>query len=170
MAAIIRSRRLVLRPFEIADATDVFACITPEVTCYMRWDPPVSMTEFRTQREVRMRNEEHSTVSLVIRRTDTEKCLGMAAVEGLQSVAPEIGLWLKASAHGVGYGREIVDGLVAWVSKNLQVTDLVYPVAVENIASRRIAEALGGRVMGSRSGVKYDSVVYVIPLQGDQGG
>lgn len=36
MAAIIRSRRLVLRPFEMADATDVFACITPEVTRYMR--------------------------------------------------------------------------------------------------------------------------------------
>ncbi len=170
MAAIIRSRRLVLRPFEMADATDVFACITPEVTRYMRWGPPKSLTEFRTQREVRMRNEEHSTLSLVVRRTDTEECLGMAAVEGLPSAAPEIGLWLKASAHGVGYGREVVGALVAWVSKTLQVTNLVYPVAVENLASRRIAEALGGRIVGSRSGVKYDSVIYAIPLQGDQGG
>lgn len=117
-----------------------------------------------------MRNEEHSTLSLVVRRTDTEECLGMAAVEGLPSAAPEIGLWLKASAHGVGYGREVVGALVAWVSKTLQVTNLVYPVAVENLASRRIAEALGGRIVGSRSGVKYDSVIYAIPLQGDQGG
>jgi RimJ/RimL family protein N-acetyltransferase len=37
-------------------------------------------------------------------------------------------------------------------------------VAIENIASRRIAEKLHGEIIGNRTNPKYDSVVYRIPL------
>jgi RimJ/RimL family protein N-acetyltransferase len=33
------------------------------------------------------------------------ECLGMAGLEDADSVSPEIGLWLKESAHGQGFGR-----------------------------------------------------------------
>ena len=40
----------------------------------------------------------------------------------------------------------------------------MYPVAIQNIASRRIAEILHGEIIGNRTNPKYDSFVYRIPL------
>jgi hypothetical protein len=37
-------------------------------------------------------------------------------------------------------------------------------VAIQNIASRRIAENLHGEIIGNRTNPKYDSVVYRIPF------
>ena len=38
----------------------------------------------------------------------------MASLEDADSVSPELGLWLKESAHGQGFGREVVAALVEW--------------------------------------------------------
>jgi hypothetical protein len=39
----------------------------------------------------------------------------------------------------------------------------IYPVAVQNTASRRIAEGFQGEIIGHRANPKYESVVYRIP-------
>jgi len=40
----------------------------------------------------------------------------------------------------------------------------IYPVAIQNTASRRIAENLHGEIIGNRTNPKYDSVAYRIPF------
>jgi RimJ/RimL family protein N-acetyltransferase len=87
----------------------------------------------------------------------------MASFEGADSVSPELGLWLKESAQGQGFGREVVAALVEWGHATLGKESFIYPVAVQNIASRRIAEKLHGEIIGNRTNAKYDSVVYRIP-------
>jgi len=87
----------------------------------------------------------------------------MASLEDADSVCPELGLWLKESAHRQGFGREVVAALVEWGHAFLGKASFTYPVAVENIASRRIAENLGGEIIGTRTNPKYDSVIYRIP-------
>ena len=77
---------------------------------------------------------------------------------------PELGLWLKESAHGQGFGREVVAALVEWGHATLGKGSFIYPVAVQNTASRRIAENLHGEIIGNRTNPKYDSVVYRIPF------
>ena len=47
---LIRSPRLRLQSFEMADAEEVFACITPEVARFMTWEPPRSLAEFMAHR------------------------------------------------------------------------------------------------------------------------
>ena len=103
-------------------------------------------------------------VSFVIRRLDNRECLGMASLEDADSVSPELGLWLKESAHGQGFGREVVAALVEWGHANLGKGSFIYPVAIQNTASRRIAENLHGEIIGNRTNPKYDSVVYRIPF------
>jgi RimJ/RimL family protein N-acetyltransferase len=88
----------------------------------------------------------------------------MASLEDVDSVAPELGLWLKESAHGQGFGREVVAALVQWGHATLGKGSFIYPVAIQNIASRRIAENLHGEIIGNRRNPKYDSVVYSIPF------
>jgi RimJ/RimL family protein N-acetyltransferase len=102
-----------------------------------------------------------------------EKYIGMDVHQATISVAVmdaggklimECLLETKASAHGQGFGREVVAALVEWGRATLRKGSFIYPVAVQNTASRRIAENLHGEIIGNRTNPKYDSVVYRIPF------
>ena len=160
---VIQSSRLQLSQFQMADAPEVFACITPPIARFMPWEPP-SWSEYVTRCEKRAQDADPNRLSFVIRRLDNNECLGMASFEGADSDSPELGLWLKESAHGQGFGREVVAALVAWGHANLGKTSFIYPVAVQNTASRRIAEKLQGEIIGSVTKPKYECVVYRIPF------
>jgi len=162
MALHIETARLSLDRFAMSDAEDVFRCITPAVTRFMAWDPP-TFDEYRSRCESLAQADDQAEISLVIRRKETRECLGVIGIEGLGGAHPELGIWMKETAHGQGYGREVIEAVAGWASGTLNSAGFIYPVAVENIASRRIAEGLGGEVIGTRSSPKYDSVVYKIP-------
>jgi RimJ/RimL family protein N-acetyltransferase len=108
---VIQSPRLQLSQFQMMDAQEVFACITPAIAKFMPWEPP-SWGEYVARCEKRVQAAEPDTFSFVIRRLDNRECLGMASLEDANSVSPELGLWLKESAHGHGFGREVVATLV----------------------------------------------------------
>ena len=160
---VIQSPRLRLSQFQMRDAPEVFGCITSAITKFMPWEPP-SWSEYVARCEKRVQTPEPNKFSFVIRRLDNRECLGMAGLERADSVSPEVGLWLKESAHGQGFGREVVTALVEWGRATLGKASFIYPVAVQNTASRRIAEKLHGEIIGNRTNPKYDSVVYRIPF------
>ena len=162
MEILIRSARLQLRPFKMADAEEIFACITPAIARFMQWEPPRSLSEYKAHREARLQANDPSVFSFVVRGNETMECLGIAGLEDADQPSPELGIWLKEGAHGHGYGREAVQAVAEWAAKHLAKTSFLYPVAVQNIASRRIAEKLGGEIIGTRTNPKYESVVYKI--------
>jgi RimJ/RimL family protein N-acetyltransferase len=164
---VIQSPRLQLSQFQMTDAEEVFACITPAIARFMRWEPP-SWSEYLARCEERMRAPEPNTFSFVIRRQNNQECLGMMAVEACDTESPKLGLWIKESAHGQGFGREVVATVAEWAHKTLGKGSFIYPVAVQNTASRRIAERLGGEIIENRTSPKYDSVVYKIPWTASQ--
>ncbi len=159
---VIQSPRLQLSQFQMADAEEVFACITPAITRFMRWEPP-SWSEYMARCEERLRAPNPNALSFVIRRRDSNECLGMAGLENSDRPSPELGLWIKESVHRQGFGREVVATLAGWAHKTLGKQSFIYPVAVQNIASRRIAEGFQAEIIGRRSSPKYDSIVYRIP-------
>lgn len=160
---VIQSPRLQLSQFQMRDAQEVFVCITPAIARFMPWEPP-SWNEYVARCEKRVQTPGPNMFSFVIRRLDKRECLGMASFEGADSVSPELGLWLKESAHGQGFGREVVAALVEWGHTTLGKRSFIYPVAVQNTASRRIAEKLHGEIISHRTNPKYESVVYRIPF------
>ena len=160
---VIQSPRLQLSQFQMTDAQEVFGCITPAIARFMPWEPP-SWSEYVTRCEKRVQAPDPNRLSFVIRRLDNRECLGMASFEDADSVSPELGLWLKESVHGKGFGQEVVAALVEWGHATLGKESFLYPVAVQNTASRRIAEYLHGEIIGNLKKPKYDSVVYRIPF------
>jgi RimJ/RimL family protein N-acetyltransferase len=162
MSQCLETPRLYLNPFALSDADELFQCITPAVARFMKWDPP-SAQEFPSICESAARAHERGGMQFVIRRRDSNECLGLCGVARLDDELPEMGIWMKTSAHGQGYGREAVATLLAWSSRASGCSAFSYPVAVENIASRWIAEGLGGKIVATRTGRKYNSVVYQIP-------
>jgi RimJ/RimL family protein N-acetyltransferase len=106
MQVLIRSARLQLSPFKMADAEEVFECITPAIARFMRWEPPKSLNEYKANREARSQANDPSVFSFVIRRSDTMECLGIAGLDEADQPTPELGIWLKEAAHGHGYERK----------------------------------------------------------------
>ena len=88
-----------------------------------------SRGEYMARCEQRLQAPEPNTFSFVIRRRDSEECLGMAAVEACDMESPELGLWMKESAHGQGLGREVVTAVAAVLA--------VIPPFDEYLRSRR---------------------------------
>src|SRR3984885_2786392 len=135
---VIQSPRLQLSQFQMIDAREVFACITLAIARFMPWEPP-SWSEYVTRCEKRVQAPEPNKFSFVIRRLGNRECLGMASLEDADSVSPELGLWLKESAHGQGFGREVVAALVEWGHATLGKGSLIYPVPIKNTASSGMA-------------------------------
>lgn len=106
---------------------------------------------------------------LVVRLKTTGEFLGMIGLHHIGSPEPEIGIWIKEVAHGLGYGREAIAATIAWAREKVDAAAFIYPVAVQNHPSRHLAESLGGTLVGTRqlrkpSGVVLDEVVYRISI------
>jgi RimJ/RimL family protein N-acetyltransferase len=163
------SPRLALHSFSAADAPDSFAAATPKIARFMGWDPASSLEAFAEIWRAWLPHMEAGTdLPLVVRLRETGEFLGAGGLHNLASAEPEVGIWIKEQAHGCGYGREAVATAIAWASRELSATGFIYPVVVENRASRHLAERLGGRLVGTRtlrkpSGAVFDQVVYRIP-------
>ena len=156
--------RAIARPFSREDARDVFACISPGVTRFMAWAPPATEADFAVVWKPWLLSQEDGLeLYLVARQRDDGQCLGIVGIHALKSETPELGIWLRHDVQGKGLGHELIGAVGKWVSQNVPIKYLEYPVAEENIASRRIAEAYGGEVRDYRSNPKYQSVVYHIP-------
>jgi len=85
---------------------------------------------------------------------------------------PELGIWVKKSAHGHKYDREAIQSLALWACEHLDLDYLIYPVDRANLPSRKIAESLGGQVFeekpvktargGFLDEVKYKLIIHEI--------
>ena len=104
---------------------------------------------------------------MVIIDKKTKEFLGCAGLHHLDRKTPELGIWLKKSSHGKNYGKESIFALKEWADKNIIYDYLLYPVADNNMPSRKIPEALGGKVAReydkkNLSGVKHHFIEYRI--------
>ncbi len=156
----ILSQRLSIEPFCEQDAVESFPCITPTLTRYMSWEPPASLEEYA---QVWGR-----WLPAIADGSDIERVgarfTGLVGLHHTGSETPELGIWVREDKHGLGFGGEAVRAVVQWASEWVVAKHFIYPVATQNRASRRIAEALGGVVIERRMAEKYESVVYQIPV------
>jgi RimJ/RimL family protein N-acetyltransferase len=162
------ANRLAMRAFTPADAPEIFAAASPAITRFMSWDPSPSLAAFaEVWRQWLPRMAAGTDLSLVIRLRATDEFLGVAGIHRIGSAEPEVGIWLKEAAHGLGFGREAIGAIVRWAPAHIGAAALIYPVAKQNHPSRRLAESLHGSIVGERnlrksSGVVLDEVVYRI--------
>jgi len=163
--------RLVLRPIAAEYAAEIFQEFTPEITTYMMPRSPSHISE--TEQFIAQAGEQRKTgtdLGFVILDKLSNEFLGVCGLHGTHnSKQPEVGLWLKKAAHGKGLGREAVSVLKDWCEQTLDVEGLVYPVDRKNQPSRKIPEALGGKVVSEKketnmSGSELDEVIYFIPV------
>jgi RimJ/RimL family protein N-acetyltransferase len=158
----IVSERLSIRPFGADDANDAFSCITPSLTRFLSFDPAPSPAAFETiWRGWLPKIDDGVDFTFTLRERATNAFIGLAGLHRTGDPEPELGIWVREDKHGQAYGREAVRAVAQWAAAAFEPSGFTYPVAVANRPSRRLAEALGGEVIGHRPGAKY--VVYRIP-------
>jgi RimJ/RimL family protein N-acetyltransferase len=144
---IIESERLTLLPTSEKYAQDMYRELTADITLYMQPKPADDISETLSFiRSSRNKMENGEQLQVVILNKNTGEFLGHGGINHLDSDTPELGIWIKKAAHGHKYGVEAVQALKNWIDTNVSYTYITYPVDKRNIASRKIAERLGGIV------------------------
>ena len=165
----LSSQRLLLKSFTGHDAREAFEAATPTIARFMSWEPAPSFEEFSLIWQSWIAKMHAGTdVSFAVRLKPSLEFLGAAGLHKTDAAEPEVGIWIKESQHGYGYGREAVEMIVAFVADDLSKRAVVYPVVEQNGPSRRLAESLGGKIIGTRrlrkaAGIEYSEIVYRIP-------
>lgn len=160
----ISTPRLELRPLTPEDVAEIFAAITPELTRFMAWEPPVSPAAMAGSQLRQISAMAAGTdLHLVIRLKDVGEFLGSAGLHTIGSAEPELGIWIKETAQSRGYGSEAIAALAAWAAPRFAIASFIWPVADDNVRSRRLAEALGGVPIRSTVRPKYRAIIYRIP-------
>ncbi|AJC20533.1 GNAT family N-acetyltransferase [Pandoraea pulmonicola] len=161
----IESQRLTLRPFQPADAPEAFDCISARLARYMSWEPSPDLEHFESVWQTWLTQMTNGTdYVFTVRLHDGDAFLGLAGLHRTTDEYPELGIWIRESQHGNGFGTEAVRAVADWGARVLGIRGYVYPVATENTPSRRIAESLGGVVIDARTTPKYALVIYRIPV------
>lgn len=143
---IICTSRLKLKPISLVYKDIIFAEFTPEITTYMYPRPAKHISEtieFIDRSITELKSGQ--TLQTVILKKPSE-FLGCAGLHNIETKTPELGIWIKKSAHGHKYGQEAMQGLKDWADKNLDYKYILYPAEKDNIPSRKVAELLGGKV------------------------
>jgi [ribosomal protein S5]-alanine N-acetyltransferase len=114
LSVTITTDRLQLVVVSDRFASDIFQEFTPEVTRYMFPSPPTAVEETLSFiAESRRAVQAGNTFTFAILSKQTAEFLGCCGLHGKDNArTPELGIWLKQSAHGHGYGREAVHVVV----------------------------------------------------------
>lgn len=143
----ISTPRLLLKPISRDYKEVIFSEFTEEITTYTYPRPAENITDTETFIQQSLEGLKKGTnLEIVILAKDSQEFLGCAGIHNLNK-EPALGIWLKKSAHGNRYGLEAITALKEWADKNLDYEYLIYPVDKRNIASRKIPESLGGKIV-----------------------
>ncbi len=159
LSVSIHTQRLVLHPVSDRHKFEIYMTFDEEITRYMHPKPPEKLEDtLEFIKTVRADMEIGKCLNMVILDTVTQEFYGCAGLHNVDTRTPEFGIWIKKYAHGHGFGREAVDGLMTWANENLDYDWLVYPVDRRNAASRKIPEKFGGIIAGRYETVSLDGI------------
>lgn len=136
----LRTERLVIQPFCDSFLSEYYKEFTDEITKYQYPDafPDLKAAKSLVSEFV-SEMEQGNMLELVI-LTRRGEFLGSMEAFGIKEKTPEVGLWLKSSAQGKGYGYEALKGLLTYLSTQGTYQHYIYEVDVRNLPSIRLVE------------------------------
>lgn len=136
----LRTERLVIQPFRDSFLSEYYREFTDEITKYQYPDtfPDLEAAKDLVSEFV-SEMEKGNMLELVI-LTPSGEFIGSMEAFGIREENPEVGLWLKSSAQGNGYGYEALKALLTYLSAHGAYQHYVYEVDVRNLPSIRLVE------------------------------
>lgn len=143
----LETERLRLVPVSTKYTEQIFLEFREPVIKYMNAPAPKNIEELRERhKRWEAQLKEGTRLFMAVLLKESDEFLGCFGLEGIKGKTPEMGGWLKKSAHGHGYGREAGAALKQWADENLEYDHILWPCAKENTSSRKVAESIGGKI------------------------
>lgn len=166
----INTPRLSIRSIRPEDYPEIYPCITTSLAKYMSWDTVENFDEFLNIANSWQQNmqTEKERLIVTIRHIEDGRFIGLTGLHECKTQLPALGIWVSENEHQQGFGREAVHAIIAWASQHmaeLDISGFLYPVAIENTASRKIATTAHGTLINYTKEKKFLSLTYYIPLQ-----
>ncbi len=169
---ILKTERLMIQPFSSCYLEDYYREFTDEITKYQY---PDSFPDIETANQVVsgfVADMERGEMLELVILTQEGEFLGSLEVFGLREETPELGLWLKGTAHGAGYGYEALKCVIEYLNETKKYSYYIYEVDVRNTPSIRLAEKFqcekgGCEEITTESGKKLKLQTYRIFKSGE---
>lgn len=143
----IETERLRLVPVSDEYIEQIFLEFREPVIKYMNPPAPKNIEELRERhKKWRVQAKEGERLFMAVLLKESGEFLGCFALDGIKKKTPEMGGWLKNSAHGKAYGKEAAAAMKQWADENLNYDYILWPCAKENVSSCKVAESLGGKI------------------------
>lgn len=166
---ILETKRLLLRPFELADAQEVFDCweSDPEVAKYMFWE---SHNDINKTKEwllfEREQISEDDWYRFALVRKDTDELIGTGLIYYEEEVESwEIAYNLGKKYWGQGYTTEAMKAILDFAKEKLQLREVVGRYAKANPSSGNVMKKLGFQY---EKDIPYECKEGEPPLEGMQ--
>ena len=137
---MLETERLIIQPYSNSFLEEYYKEFTDEITKYQY---PDSFSNINTANEIVsgfVKDMEQGNMLELVILTQEGEFIGSMEAFGIKEKTPEIGLWLKRSAHGKGYGYEALKGLLDHLNATGKYQYYIYEVDVRNVASIRLVE------------------------------
>lgn len=165
----LETTRLKLVPLSLTHLDDIFKEFTSEIALHLNPQlagNPKDIESPITNSLEQMKKGEN--IQLVVLDKQTDEFLGHLGLLRIHTSEPEMGIWLKKSAHFHKYGQEAAQAIKNWADEHLKYNYIKYQVEKANIPSRKIVELLGGKfvcelITHNQNGKEIDEVEYAIP-------
>lgn len=147
MRITLETERLILRPFEIEDAFDMFSgwASDPEVTKYLTWNHHTNIEETKKILSIwvdQYEKKERINFGIVLKEED--KLIGGIDVVGYIEGVPVIGYTLSRKYWGNGLMTEACNKVLDFLF-SLGYNKVRIDAEVENIASNKVIMKCGGK-------------------------
>lgn len=140
MDLTITTKNLTIAPFTLDHLEPYRQEFTPEVTKYQYPDPFPNIDTARQVLGGFMDDMERGDMLELTILGPEGEFLGSAEVFGLREEAPELGIWLKASAQGRGYGKEALEGVLGYLDGLGKYEYYIYEADERNAPSIGLVE------------------------------
>ncbi len=148
----IHTKRLQREILSMKYVQEIFKEFTDEVTQRLRASTPKTIQEEyeRVKRSIE-KYKNRSDVNFTV-NDEEGNFIWCCGIMHLQEKVPEVGLRIKQSARGKGYGKEMIGGLITWIQANKDCDYILYRAYTENFGSRKIAEHFGWELQRDEQG------------------
>ncbi len=158
-----------LIPIDIAYTGEMFRSISDNTVKFTSFNKPRCLDEtLEFVNSAINQNSNNESLIMMILEEKPNKFIGMVGLHELKSHSPKIGIWIKDSFHGKGIGKKSAKAIITYLTEKYSFyKEVIYPVAKNNIPSRKIAENLGGVLDQNYSSKskKYELIRYIINLR-----
>ena len=151
MRLTLETDRLILRPFEMSDADEMFNgwASDPEVTKYLTWDTHKSIDETRYVLDMWIKEyEDPKRLNFAIVLKNESKLIGGIDVVGYEEDIPVIGYNLSRKYWNRGYMTEACKCLIDYLF-SVGYNKVRIDAMTENTGSNRVIKKCGGVFSGT---------------------